>query len=79
MCDEALQSGDRMVPMEWELRPRGLDAVIVALVLSPVFVAAGVLTLFPMFIPAGWKGWLLAYAVGASVIVGAARWGRRGS
>jgi len=63
--------------MGWELRPRGRDAVIVAIVLSPVFIAAGVLTLFPVFIPHGWKGWLLAYAVGAVLVVGAARWSKR--
>jgi hypothetical protein len=63
--------------MRWELRPRGRDAVIVALALSPVFVVGGVLTLFPVFIPRGWKGWLLAYIVGAVVIVAAARWSKR--
>src|SRR5712691_5877662 len=52
--------------MGWELRPRGRDTVIVAIILSPVFLAAGVLTLFPVFIPHGWKGWLLAYLVGAT-------------
>jgi len=72
-CEPAIES----LPMGWELRPSGRDAVIVALVLLPVFVAAGVLTLFPVFIPRGWKGWVLAYVVGAVVIVAAARSGRR--
>ena len=63
--------------MGWELRPRGRDAVVVALALTPGFIAAGVLLLFPVFIPRSWKGWLLAYIVGAVVIVGTARWGRR--
>jgi hypothetical protein len=58
--------------MGWELRPRGRDLVIVVLVLSPLFVVAGVLTLFPVFVPHGWRGWLLAYLIGAFVVVAAA-------
>jgi len=63
--------------MGWELRPRGRDAIIVAIVVAPLCVAAGALTLFPIFIPRGWKGWTLAYLVGVAVFVAATRWGRR--
>jgi len=63
--------------MGWELRPRGRDAVVVALVLSPCSSPLASFTVFPLSIPRGWKGWLLAYVVGAIVVVGAARWGRR--
>jgi len=63
--------------MGWEIRPRGRKLVVVALVLSPVFLAAGLLTLFPVFIPSGWPGWILAYLVGAAVVLVAARSGRR--
>jgi len=63
--------------MGWEIRLRGRQIVAVALVLSPVFLAAGLLTLFPVFIPSGWPGWILAYLVGATVMFAAARSGRR--
>jgi len=63
--------------MGWEIRPRGRQLVVVALVLSPVFLAAGLLTLLPVLIPRAWWGWVLAYLVGAGVVLAAARWGRR--
>jgi hypothetical protein len=63
--------------MGWGILPRGRDAVIVAILLSPVFLAAGLLALFPVLVPHGWKGWLLAYVVGMVVVIGAARWGAR--
>jgi hypothetical protein len=59
--------------MGWEIRPRGWDLVIVGLVLTPVFIAIGLVTLFPAFIPHGWRGWLLVYVVGAVVTIGIAR------
>ena len=65
------------VQMGWEIRPRGRQLAVVALVLSPVFLAAGLLVLFPLFIPRAWWGWVLAYLVGAGVVVAAVRSGRR--
>jgi hypothetical protein len=58
--------------MGWEIRPRGRQWVLVALVLSPVFLALGFLILFPLVVPHGWRSWLFAYAVGVAVVVGAA-------
>jgi hypothetical protein len=59
--------------MGWEIRPRGRELLVVALVLAPVFLAAGFLVLFPVLVPHGWRGWLLAYVVGVIVVVAAAR------
>ena len=63
--------------MGWNIRPRGREWLLVGLVLSPVFVAAGFLVLFPILVPHGWRGWLLAYVVGAVVVVAAALSRRR--
>jgi peptidoglycan/LPS O-acetylase OafA/YrhL len=59
--------------MGWEIQPRGREWLVVGLVLSPVFLAAGLLVLFPALVPHGWRGWLLAYVVGVVVVVAAAR------